>query len=173
MESQLVRVLLVEDNPVDATLVRRTLARAENQPSSFELDHASALEQALDWLGKKRHDVVLLDLNLPDSNGTETVRRVRAAEPDLAIVSFSRAAGRGAGLPGQGGDHRLGAAARDALRDGAPAHPRGEAPAPGAAARGGEAPEPRRARRRCGVRLQHPARIDPRERRPRPREAGE
>lgn len=89
MESQLVRVLLVEDNPVDATLVRRTLARAENQPSSFELDHASALEQALDWLGKKRHDVVLLDLNLPDSNGTETVRRVREVEPDLPIVVFT------------------------------------------------------------------------------------
>jgi C4-dicarboxylate-specific signal transduction histidine kinase len=86
MERQTIRILLVEDNPVDALLVRRMLAREAVEPNSYQLDHASALEQALDWLGKKSHDVILLDLNLPDSNGVETVRRVREVEPDLPIV---------------------------------------------------------------------------------------
>jgi len=86
MERQAVRILLVEDNPVDAMVVRRTLARDDTTPSAFRLDHATALEQALDWLGKQHHDVILLDLNLPDSHGVETVRRVREVEPELPIV---------------------------------------------------------------------------------------
>ena len=86
MERQAVRILLVEDNPVDALLVRRTLEREATIPSSFRLDHATALGPALDWLGKQHHDVILLDLNLPDSHGVETVRRVREVEPELPIV---------------------------------------------------------------------------------------
>jgi two-component system cell cycle response regulator len=86
MERQAVRILLVEDNPVDAMLVSRILARGDARPSVLQLDHASALEEALDWLGKQRHDVILLDLNLPDSHGVETVRRVREVEPELPIV---------------------------------------------------------------------------------------
>jgi len=86
MERQIVRILLVEDNPVDAMLVRRTLAHEATAPSGYQLDHVGALEQALDRLGKKSHDVILLDLHLPDSHGVETVRRVREVEPDLPIV---------------------------------------------------------------------------------------
>jgi len=86
MERQAIRILLVEDNAVDALLVRRTLEREVTAPNSHQLDHATTLEEAFDWLGKKSHDVILLDLELPDSTGVETVRRVREVEPDLPIV---------------------------------------------------------------------------------------
>lgn len=89
MEQRNVRVLLVEDDPVDAMLVRRMLAHEATPQRSFRLDHSAVLEEALDRLGKKSHDVLLLDLNLPDSNGVETVRRVREVEPDLPIVVFT------------------------------------------------------------------------------------
>jgi CheY-like chemotaxis protein len=91
MDRQIIRILLVEDNPVDALLVRRTLERETAIPGDFPVDHVTALQQALDRLGKKNHDVVLLDLNLPDSNGLETVRRVREVEPELPIVVLTGA----------------------------------------------------------------------------------
>ena len=79
-----VRILLVEDNPGDARLLRETLRDAESLV--FELSHASRLSEALEWLGEAAADVVLLDLSLPDAHGLETVDRMLEAAPALPIV---------------------------------------------------------------------------------------
>ena len=59
-----IRVLLVEDNPGDARLVRETLADVKSPP--FELTHVERLSQARQRLAEERFDIVLLDLVLPD-----------------------------------------------------------------------------------------------------------
>src|SRR4051794_15217157 len=78
------RILLVEDNPGDARLIRETLRDAG--PHAFELRHADRLAAALPILAARAADVVLLDLSLPDAHGLETVTRALAAAPDVPIV---------------------------------------------------------------------------------------
>ncbi len=84
MSSQATRILLVEDNPGDARLLRETLRDAESFP--FELAHAGRLGEAEARLEAEPYDVVLLDLSLPDAHGLETVRRTLQAAPEAPII---------------------------------------------------------------------------------------
>jgi two-component sensor histidine kinase/CheY-like chemotaxis protein len=79
-----IRVLLVEDHPGDARLIRELL-RGSGEIAD-EMQHAATLAQALPILEENRADVVLLDLTLPDSQGVGTVARVRAAAPGVPVV---------------------------------------------------------------------------------------
>jgi phosphoserine phosphatase RsbU/P len=79
-------VLLVEDNPGDAELVRLRLEEGE---SHAEVDCVSRLADGLAHLGRKRPSVVLLDLNLPDSQGADTFRKVVEAAPGIPVVILS------------------------------------------------------------------------------------
>jgi signal transduction histidine kinase len=80
----LVRILLVEDNPGDARLLRFSLEEAESL--HFDLVHAARLSEAVDQVRDGGVDVVLLDLSLPDAHGMETVTRMLAAAPDVPII---------------------------------------------------------------------------------------
>ena len=82
--SGLWKILLVEDNPGDVRIIEELLARAGRQ--DFVLDNVSDLEAAKARFAAQSFDVVLLDLGLPDSDGLETLRAVRAAAPRLPIV---------------------------------------------------------------------------------------
>ena len=71
------RVLVVEDNSGDANLIRWQLLERDNE--AFEVTLVSSLGQVRELLDQGfRPDVTLLDLNLPDSRGIETVERCRA-----------------------------------------------------------------------------------------------
>lgn len=78
------RILLVEDNPGDARLIRETLRDAGSL--AFELQHADRLSAALPLLAAHAADVALLDLSLPDAHGLETVTRALSAAPGVPIV---------------------------------------------------------------------------------------
>jgi two-component system, cell cycle sensor histidine kinase and response regulator CckA len=79
------RILLVEDNPADARLLRENLAEAG--PDQFAVHQAGCLGDALDQLQEKKAcDVILLDLSLPDSQGLTTVSRMQTAAPRVPIV---------------------------------------------------------------------------------------
>ena len=84
MDIQPIRVLLIEDNPGDARLVRELLS--EGQSSSFHLEHVSNLASGLERLAEGAIDVVLSDLGLPDSQGLDTLARVRAQAPGVPLV---------------------------------------------------------------------------------------
>jgi PleD family two-component response regulator len=78
------RVLVVEDDAEMAALLRARLEGARGR--FFEIAVAASLEQALRQLAAATPDVVLLDLNLPDSAGEETFRRVRERAADAPVV---------------------------------------------------------------------------------------
>ena len=79
------RVLLVEDDLVTARIMIRTLQRVPSP--SFETTHEGTLAEALDQLASdRRFDIAILDLNLPDSLGIQTLARLQEAAPDLPIV---------------------------------------------------------------------------------------
>jgi PAS domain S-box-containing protein len=82
--NELLRLLLVEDNPGDAELIKEMLPR--DGPGSFEIELASRLATAVELARVEHFDLVLLDLGLPDSAGLDTVRAVRRQAPDLPIV---------------------------------------------------------------------------------------
>jgi signal transduction histidine kinase len=82
-----IRALLIEDSLGDALRVMQRLERG-NGPR-VEVERVTTLQHGLDFLVKNCTDVVLLDLHLPDSSGSETVRRVRDAYPRVPIVVFS------------------------------------------------------------------------------------
>lgn len=81
------RVLLVEDNPGDATLVIERLQAVRGAP--FQCSVVESLDEAIQACGEAHPDVVLLDMNLPDSSGLETVAAMRACSAALPIVVFT------------------------------------------------------------------------------------
>ncbi len=77
-------LLLVEDNPGDARLLREML---NDQDSLYaELTHVGRMSDAEKHLAKHEFDIILIDLGLPDANGLEAVRRAHAAAPRVPLV---------------------------------------------------------------------------------------
>jgi diguanylate cyclase (GGDEF)-like protein len=83
-ESIVQHVLLIEDNPGDARLIREMLAGDEASP--FILQCAERLSTGIELLSREAPALVLLDLSLPDSFGLETFARVYAHSPGVPII---------------------------------------------------------------------------------------
>ena len=79
-----IRVLLVEDNPGDARLLRELLQEAGG--SQFDLVHVDRLGEALKLLKHERFPVVLLDLSLPDAQGLDNISRLNSHAEGTPIV---------------------------------------------------------------------------------------
>ncbi len=78
-------ILLVEDNPGDARLVEILLA--ESDSLHCQIDHRTTLADGLAALASDtEYAAVLLDMNLPDSRGFETLTRVLQPYPDNNVI---------------------------------------------------------------------------------------
>jgi len=84
LPAETVRVLLIEDNPGDAGLVRAMLF--ESQGTRFNVEWVQALLPGMVRLGRGEIDLVLLDLTLPDSQGLGSLTAVRNAAPGIPVV---------------------------------------------------------------------------------------
>ncbi len=78
------RLLLVEDDPGDARLVREML-RERHSPDT-DIRHVQRMSEAEAHLAESVVDIILLDLRLPDSLGIGAVRRAHAAAPRVPLV---------------------------------------------------------------------------------------
>lgn len=79
-----INVLLIEDDPVDFDLLQETLAEVKN--CSFNINHCVRLSSGLEQLDDSEQDIVILDLNLPDSSGLETLDKIHMHTPKVPIV---------------------------------------------------------------------------------------
>ena len=86
-EHEVREVLLVEDNLIDAQLVRRLLRRVT--ASYYRITHVRTLNDAILSAEELTPDVILADLNLPDSRGTDTVTSLQTSYPDIPLVIVS------------------------------------------------------------------------------------
>lgn len=77
------RILAVEDSTRDARLLRELLREVD---ADAGLTVVRSLRDAEAALASQHFDGVLLDLGLPDGDGVENIGRVRAIDPDVAIV---------------------------------------------------------------------------------------
>jgi len=90
----MLRILLVEDNPADAHMLRTALEKTD---MPVEITHAEDGMEAVEFLadlGSRQCDVVLLDLNLPRLNGFEVLEHIRSREElkRLPVVIMSGSA---------------------------------------------------------------------------------
>ncbi|SNB46565.1 response regulator [Geobacter sp. DSM 9736] len=81
-----IRILLIEDNSGDAQLLSEQL---EELGVDWTVQRVARVSTALTALADEPFDLVLMDLGLPDSNGIETLRRIREFKPDLPVVVLS------------------------------------------------------------------------------------
>ncbi len=95
-ESKTIKVLMIEDNPDDALIMRKLLGKATR--SSFELEHADRLLPGLKRLREGEFDILLLDLSLPDSHGLATLIEAHSQAPGLPIVVLTGFEDESAGL---------------------------------------------------------------------------
>lgn len=84
MGERQIRVLLVEDNALDADVIREAIAEAKD--SRFVLERVDCLSGALERLARGGIDLVLADLGLPDSDGLETVAKILARTGGAPII---------------------------------------------------------------------------------------
>jgi two-component system KDP operon response regulator KdpE len=77
------RILVVDDDPQIRRVMRTTLAG-----EGYEVEDARSGEEALEKLRTGRHDLMLLDINMPGMGGLETCRQVRA-NSDMAVIMLT------------------------------------------------------------------------------------
>lgn len=79
-----IKVLLIEDNPGDARIIQEMLS--EKKGVAFELEWKDELSKGMAYLDGDKVDLVLLDLNLPDSQGFDTFNSAKAQVLHIPIV---------------------------------------------------------------------------------------
>jgi diguanylate cyclase (GGDEF)-like protein/PAS domain S-box-containing protein len=76
-------VLLIEDNPGDARLLREMFRDGSQE---YRLTQVACMSDADKHLAEQTVDFILLDLGLPDAQGLAAVRRARAVAPTVPLV---------------------------------------------------------------------------------------
>lgn len=82
----MIRIVLVDDHPVVLDGLDAILGTQED----FEVvGTASDGEAGLAIIARHAPDVVLMDLEMPDMDGVETIRKAREARPELRVIAFT------------------------------------------------------------------------------------
>lgn len=84
MNKETFLVLLIEDNPGDARLIQELLK--ESSRVYFNLIIQETLSEGLELFLKNKFDIILLDLNLPDSFGLNTVSNIHEKIKDIPVI---------------------------------------------------------------------------------------
>ena len=87
MTNDKIKVLIVDDNSDDVHLIKELLK--DITVIQFEFLHEKSLNSALELIEKDknhRFDCILLDLNLTDSLGADTLKNILDRFPELSII---------------------------------------------------------------------------------------
>lgn len=84
MNDYFIRILHLEDNLANARLVEILLEEAEL--FQFKIHHFTKMGDALSQFQADQFDLILSDLNVPDSNGMETIESWRKKAPNLPLI---------------------------------------------------------------------------------------
>ena len=76
-------ILIVEDLDADAILVNRQIQDIWPEAQIVKVD---CLETANDEIDQTLFDLIVLDLNLPNSSGADTVQKMRSISDDIPLV---------------------------------------------------------------------------------------
>ncbi len=87
MNADLIQILLIEDDLGDVLLLKESLAEAT--AIRIKLTHADRLSEGMKRIAEQVFDVILLDLNLPDSFGLDTLNNLQRQVPNIPVVVLS------------------------------------------------------------------------------------
>ena len=82
----MIRVLLADDHAVVRRGLKQILAETDDIRTEGEVDSGAGVLRAV---RRKKYDMVLLDITLPDQNGLEVLGQLRAAHPNLPVLMLS------------------------------------------------------------------------------------
>ena len=78
------RILLIEDNPGDADLIREYLSTSVN--IVFQLECQTRMSDALKCLSENTYDLIILDLGLPDCSGISSVEKLKQTDKNVPFI---------------------------------------------------------------------------------------
>src|SRR5687768_14438592 len=84
-----IQLLLVEDNPADARLVKELFRPRRGTRQLYRIIHVLTMAEALAALETGAIQIALVDLFLPDCRGLDTLGKISEARPALPIVIMS------------------------------------------------------------------------------------
>jgi len=86
MNNNKTRVIIIEDNIEYSSMLKTVLSKSEGL--KYELISFTNLKDGLSELKNNDVDVVLLDLDLPDSSGLDTFNKVSSTTSSLPLISL-------------------------------------------------------------------------------------
>ena len=84
MKKQIIKILLIEDNPGDTKSIIEMLKEADD--NRYEVVHTTRLDDGIKIIVRDDFDLILLDLGLPDSEGMDTFNIMKYNAPDIPII---------------------------------------------------------------------------------------
>ncbi|HSG72524.1 MAG TPA: response regulator, partial [Planctomycetaceae bacterium] len=82
--SDIIRALIIEDNRIEALVTQKWLT--SNKEMALEVEWVETLEAGLERIARGGLDVIILDLNLPDSTGLQTFVTLRQRASGIPII---------------------------------------------------------------------------------------
>ena len=86
MSDSTIRILVADDHPI---VLDGLVAILSTQPDFQVVAQATSGQDAVDRFRAVQPDVVLLDLEMPDVDGVEALRRIRAQDPQARAIAFT------------------------------------------------------------------------------------
>lgn len=86
MDRDVIKILYIEDDPFDVTILKETLRSSPELSNDFQIEHAADLFSGVGMLQSEDYDLVLLDMNLPEGTGDKNVKLIAKHAPTVPVV---------------------------------------------------------------------------------------
>ncbi len=81
-----INIVIVDDHPIVIEGLKMML---KSQPSFNILETFISGSEIIRFIGRNKVDIILLDIALPDANGTELCREIKKISPETSVIMFS------------------------------------------------------------------------------------